>query len=238
MKRLLKKLIKTAVMLVLIAGIAVGGIYTAKGYNMYRDAVAIMPMEELVETIQADPDYVEMDQLTQTYVDAVISAEDRRFRKHSGFDILAIGRALWNDILAGAPVEGGSTISQQLMKNEYFTQEKKVERKVAEIFAAMELERKYDKNTIFELYVNTIYFGSGYYGIHDAAYGYYGTDPSDLNDYQSVMLAGLPNAPSAYSPDVSPQLAQQRMDQVLERMVKCRKITEEEAETIRNGRYA
>lgn len=119
-------------------------------------------------------------------------------------------------------VEGGSTISQQLMKNEYFTQEKKLERKFAEIFAAWELEREYSKKEIFELYVNTIYFGSGYYGIHDAAEGYFGKEPSELTEYEAIMLAGLPNAPSAYSPDTNPELARQRMKQVLEKMVECR----------------
>ena len=132
-------------------------------------------------------------------------------------------------------VEGGSTISQQLMKNEYFTQEKKLERKFAEIFAAWELEREYSKKEIFELYVNTIYFGSGYYGIHDAAEGYFGKEPSELTEYEAIMLAGLPNAPSAYSPDTNPELARQRMKQVLEKMVECEVLTQKEADAIFAG---
>lgn len=90
-----------------------------------------------------------------------------------------------------------------------------MERKFAEIFAAWEVEKQYDKEDIFELYVNTIYFGSGYYGIYEAAEGYFGKEPSELTEYEAVMLAGLPNAPSAYSPDTSPELAKQRMSQVL-----------------------
>lgn len=86
------------------------------------------------------------------------------------------------------------------MKNEYFTQEKTLERKFAEVFAAWDLEREYGKEEIFELYVNTIYFGSGYYGIREAAQGYFSKAPSELSDYEAIMLAGLPNAPSAYSP--------------------------------------
>lgn len=97
---------------------------------------------------------------------------------------------------------------------------------------ALELEADYSKQEIFELYVNTIYFGSGYYGIHDAAQGYYGKEPSELSDYEAVMLAGLPNAPSAYSPDSSPELAKQRMKQVLDRMVDCGKMTEEKADKL------
>ena len=128
--------------------------------------------------------------------------------------------------------EGGSTITQQLMKNEYFTQEKKLERKFAEIFAAWDIEKQYSKEDIFELYVNTIYFGSGYYGIYDAAEGYFGKEPSELSEYEAVMLAGLPNAPSAYSPDTSPELAKQRMRQVLDRMVECEVIDQTEADNL------
>lgn len=132
--------------------------------------------------------------------------------------------------------EGGSTITQQLAKNLYYTQEKKLERKFAEVFTAFAIEASYDKNDIFELYVNTIYFGSGYYGIYEASQGYYGKVPSELSDYEAVMLAGLPNAPSAYSPDKDPDLARQRMKQVLKQMVKNEAITEKKAEEILNSR--
>ena len=123
-------------------------------------------------------------------------------------------------------------ITQQLMNDEYFTKEKKLERKFAEIFAAWDIEKQYSKEDIFELYVNTIYFGSGYYGIYDAAEGYFGKEPSELNEYEAVMLAGLPNAPSAYSPDTSPELAKQRMRQVLDRMVECEVIDQTEADNL------
>lgn len=210
----------------------VGGYFGVKGYNMYRDAVDKRPMNELVESIRNKEHFTEYEELPEIYIDAVISVEDKRFLSHNGVDFLAIGRAVWNDIKTMSFVEGGSTITQQLMKNEYFTQEKKLERKVAEVFAAREIENKYSKEEIFELYVNTIYFGSGYYGIYDAAKGYYGKTPSELTDYEAVMLAGLPNAPSAYSLDTSPELAKQRMKQVLDRMVECKTISQEEADNL------
>ena len=97
---------------------------------------------------------------------------------------------------------------------------------------AWEIEKQYSKEDIFELYVNTIYFGSGYYGIYDAAEGYFRKEPSELNEYEAVMLAGLPNAPSAYSPDTSPELAKQRMSQVLTRMVECEVIDQDEADSL------
>ena len=95
-------------------------------------------------------------------------------------------------------VEGGSTITQQLLKNVYFTQEKKMTRKVAEVFMAIEIEKKYDKDEILELYLNTCYFGDGYYTIKEASRGYFDKKPKEMSEYEAIMLAGIPNAPPAY----------------------------------------
>lgn len=235
MKKIVKgffKLLFSLVSIVLVLLLIAGAFFGIKGYNMYRDAVEKTPISEKVESIRNMEGFTEYEELPKIYVDAVISVEDKRFWSHSGIDVLAIGRAMWNDLQTMSFAEGGSTITQQIAKNEYFTQEKKLERKFAEIFLALELEADYSKQEIFELYVNTIYFGSGYYGIHDAAQGYYGKEPSELSDYEAVMLAGLPNAPSAYSPDSSPELAKQRMKQVLDRMVDCGKMTKEKADKL------
>lgn len=235
MKKIVKgffKLLFSLVSIVLVLFLIAGAFFGIKGYNMYRDAVEKTPISEKVESIRNMEGFTEYEELPKIYVDAVISVEDKRFWSHGGVDVLAIGRAMWNDLQTMSFAEGGSTITQQIAKNEYFTQEKKLERKFAEIFLALELEADYSKQVIFELYVNTIYFGSGYYGIHDAAQGYYGKEPSELSDYEAVMLAGLPNAPSAYSPDSSPELAKQRMKQVLDRMVECGKMAEEKADKL------
>ena len=229
------KLLKWAVSLILTAiiiGAAALSVFAFKGYKMYEEAVKEKPMEQMAEEIMSREDFTEYDELPEIYKSAVISAEDKRFFSHCGVDLISISRALWNDLKAGAFVEGGSTISQQLMKNQYFTQEKKLERKFAEIFAALELEKKYEKEEIFEMYVSTIYFGSGYYGIAEAAKGYYGKTPEELSDSEAIMLAGLPNAPSAYSLDSSPELAKQRMRQVLDKMLECETISPEEAESV------
>lgn len=235
MKKLIKiifKILLSLLSLVLVVLLVVGGFWGIKGYHMYQDAVKEMPISEKVATIRQMDHFVEYEELPDIYIDAVISVEDKRFEKHHGVDYLAICRAVWNDLRTLSFAEGGSTITQQLMKNEYFTQEKKLERKFAEIFAAWEVEKQYDKEDIFELYVNTIYFGSGYYGIYEAAEGYFGKEPSELTEYEAVMLAGLPNAPSAYSPDTSPELAKQRMSQVLDRMVECEVLTQSEADRL------
>ena len=152
--------------------------------------------------------------------------------EHPGIDPIAICRALWTDLKSMSFEEGGSTITQQIAKNLFFTQEKLVERKVAEIFVVFAMEHEYSKEELFELYVNTAYFGSGYYGIYAAAMGYFDKLPSELTRYEAAMLAGVPNAPSAYSPDVSEELAEQRTVQVLSSMVKHELITQEEADGI------
>ena len=207
-------------------------VFGVKGYFMYREAVKAYPISQMVSSIQNRENFVEYDELPTIYIDAVISAEDKRFESHCGVDFIAISRAVVNDIKAMSFVEGGSTITQQIAKNQYYTQEKKLERKFAEIFTAIELEQYCSKQEIFELYVNTIYFGNGYYGIFDAAKGYFGKLPSELSDYEAVMLAGLPNAPSAYSLNTNPDLAYSRMKIVLSRMVECGVITQEQANDI------
>lgn len=226
------KLLLSLVSLLLVLLMIGGAYFGIKGYTLYRDATEETPMDEMVESIRSRDGFTEFDKLPEIYVNAVVSVEDKRFWDHHGVDYLAIVRAAWNDLRAWSFAEGGSTITQQLMKNTYFTQEKKLERKFAEVFAAWSLEKEYSKEDIFALYVNSIYFGSGYYGIRDAAEGYFGKSPSELSDYEAVMLAGLPNAPSAYSPDTSPELARQRMKQVLDRMVKCKALSQEEADRI------
>ena len=123
--------------------------------------------------------------------------------------------------------EGGSTITQQLAKNVYFTQEKRMARKAAEMFAALDIEKHYSKQEIFEMYVNTIYFGNGCYGVAEAAEGYFKTDAASLTDAQAVVLAGLPQAPSVYAS--SPALAHKRARVVLQRMVDCHKLTQDAA---------
>lgn len=208
------------------------GYYGLKGYNLYKKATEKRSIEEMIESVKSQENFVSYEELPEIYIDAVISVEDKRFEEHSGIDIRAIGRAVLTDIKTMSMAEGGSTITQQTAKNLLFTQEKHIERKIAEIFAAFAFEKDYTKKEIFEIYVNTIYFGSGYYGIYEASQGYFGKVPSELSDYEAVMLAGIPNAPSDYSPDSNKELAEKRMTYVLKCMVKCEKITADEASDI------
>ena len=209
------RLIKRILLLAIIVIVAAASIVIGQGYQMYLDAVEEISVEEKAAEIMEKEHYTTYDELPETYIKAIIAAEDRRFLYHRGFDIISTARAAWRNIKSKEIVEGGSTITQQLGRIMYFSQEKKYSRKVAEVLVAGRIEELYEKEKILELYVNTIYFGSGYYSVYDACMGYFGKAPSEMNDYECTMLAGIPNAPSVYSPDVNPTLAEQRRQQVL-----------------------
>lgn len=162
------KVLKKVVFVVILISISIGLLVVGEGYDMYKEALKNMPLEEKVESIKQKSNYTEIEEVPQVYINAVISVEDHRFYKHNGIDIIAIGRAMVNDIKAMDFVEGGSTITQQLSKNIYFTQEKTITRKIAEMFMTFEIEKHYDKDEILELYLNTSYFGDGYYTLKEA----------------------------------------------------------------------
>ena len=227
MKKFLKLLLVAILIVVSLSLLVIGN-----GYKMYKEAVDKISVENKVKEIQSKENYTKISELPQMYINAVISVEDHRFYKHPGIDIIAIGRAIVSDIKAMSFVEGGSTITQQLAKNIYFTQEKKIERKIAEVFMAFEIEKRYNKNEILELYLNTSYFGDGYYTVKEASRGYFGKKPMEMSDSECIMLAGIPNAPSAYAPTKNPELAKQRQKQVIKKMVKNKYLTQEEADKI------
>lgn len=228
----LKKIVGWIAAVMVTAAACTGFAVAGEGYDMYREAVGVLSLDDKVAAIQARDGYTELEDLPDTYVEAVVSVEDHRFYSHFGLDPIAIGRAIVNDIKAGRYVEGGSTITQQLAKNLYFSQEKKMTRKVAEVFLALDLEQNYSKDEILELYVNSIYFGDGYYSIGEASQGYFGKAPSEMTEYESTLIAGVPNAPSKYAPSKNPELAEKRQQQVLRRMEACGYFTEAEAETV------
>lgn len=213
--------------LVLVIIILIGVLFV-KGYIDYREALNEKSVEKMAAEIESIDNYTTIDELPQTYIDAVLAVEDKRFYSHPGFDPIATCRALVNDIRAGSYVEGGSTITQQLAKNQYFTQDKKIIRKVAELFMAFKIEAVLDKDKIFELYVNSIFFGNGYYCVADASWGYFGKPPSEMDFDECTLLAGIPNAPTNYNPVASPELARERQAQVIEKMKKAGYLKEEE----------
>lgn len=219
------------VFLVIIAAAAILG-WT--GYSKYASALKEKPLDTAVSEIKSIKNYTVLDDIPQMYTDSVIAAEDRRFYYHNGFDIIGTARAIITDIKERKLVEGGSTITQQLAKNMYFIKDNSPTRKIAEIFMSFRIEKEYSKNEILELYVNGIYYGSGYYCLYDASMGYFGKAPRDMNDYESTLLAGIPNAPSAYSLKVNPELAEKRQDKIISSLVECGYINEEQGKDIVN----
>src|SRR3954469_12374428 len=171
---------------------------------------------------------VKLTQVPKVLQDAVVAAEDRKFFSHSGVDPFGVIRASWADVRHGSPVQGGSSITQQYVKNTYVGRERTLMRKVKEAVIAMKLERKYDKRRILERYLNTIYFGRGAYGVQAAAHAYFDKDVQQLGLPESALLAGLIRGPEEGDPARGPQSAEtarQRRSEVLQAMVETNAIT-------------
>lgn len=160
---------------------------------------------------------------------AIVATEDRRFYDHGALDLVSVTRALVTNYMAGQTLEGGSTIAQQTVKNIFLSHDRTLARKIEELALAVRLEKNYTKDEILELYLNTIYFGHGAYGIKDAARIYFGKEVKDLNVSQCAMLAGLPQAPSVYDPITHPEEGIRRMAVVLTLMAQQEYISSEDA---------
>jgi penicillin-binding protein 1A len=176
--------------------------------------------------------FVPLAQIPQALRDAVLATEDRRFYSHWGVDPIGIARAIYQNYRRGRIVEGGSTITQQLTKLLFLTPDKSLDRKLKEAILAHELERRYSKDRILEMYLNQIYFGHGAYGVEAAARTYFGKSVSELNVREAALLAGLPKAPSSYSPFEHPEVAKRRREHVLRSMVEFGVLKEAEARRI------
>ena len=180
---------------------------------------------------EKDVYYLEYDAIPKYCVSAMLATEDRKFYEHSGYDIYAIIRAAKAYIdHEGEIRQGGSTITQQLARTVYLTNEKTVERKVKEIFLAVGLEKKYTKNEILEFYINNIYFANGYYGIQAASIGYFGKPAGELTLSEAAFLCGIPNSPSDYNPLKRFDNTIERRNSVLKQMKDNKDITQEEYE--------
>lgn len=187
-------------------------------------------LKKAVQARTRQADYVRLQDIPESLQQAVIAVEDRKFYNHWGFDMEGIFRAALVNLQYGEVKEGASTITQQLVKNLFLSQEQTMGRKAEEFILAMDMELNYSKEEILELYLNSIYFGSGYYGIGQAAEGYFGKEPAMLALPEAAMLAGIPNAPSLYSPYVDFMLAKKRQFVVLDAMVAAGFLRENVAE--------
>jgi penicillin-binding protein 1A len=173
---------------------------------------------------------VETEDIAPILRQAIVSVEDQRFFDHNGIDIRGIGRALWADVRHQSIVEGGSTITQQFVKNAYIRNEKTLARKVREAALAWQLEQRWSKDRILTAYLNTIYFGNGAYGIQQASRAYFGKSAKDLTLPEAALLAGIPSNPTIYDPVTKPRKAEGRRRQVLALMLEQGKITRRDFE--------
>ena len=228
----MKKLLKKLLIILLLLFIVTASILFIIGFGYYSNTLKEKPLITRVEEVTSKEHFTSFDKLPENYINAVIAVEDHRYYEHGAIDPIGIARAFYTNIRDGEFDEGGSTITQQVAKNVVFNQDKTLIRKLGEVFAAYDLEKNYSKNEIFALYVNSSYFGDGYYCIYDASMGYYNKEPKDLTLSEASMLAGIPNAPSVYSPTVNPDLAKKRQKHVLNKMVEYGYITQEEADSV------
>ncbi len=163
------KFVKRLFIFLVIIIIIVISYITFNGYILYKEAIEKESISSRVSAIQNDEHFISLDNVPEYYHKAVVAVEDHRFYSHFGVDVISTGRAILTNIKSRKLVEGGSSITQQVAKNLCFTQEKTLYRKVAELFVVHDLEKFYSKDDILELYINNIYFGSGYYNIYDAS---------------------------------------------------------------------
>ncbi len=165
------------------------------------------------------PDYVKM---------AFVSVEDKKFYEHGGVDYWAIARAAFQYVKHGRVTQGGSTITQQLVRNVFISKEVTMSRKIREMFYAMEMEKKYTKDQILEFYINNVYFANGYYGIEAAAQGYFGKQASELSLSEVAFLCAVPNGPTKFNPLENYDNTVERRDLILKNMKEDGKITQGE----------
>lgn len=212
-KLILKILLWIFIILFILCSIVVG-----LGYLKYKEATDKISVIDKVQEIRESDNYTKLKDISYDYKNAVVAIEDHRFYDHNGIDILSILRSTYVNFKIKSLDYGASTITQQVGRLMYFTQEKSPIRKVAEIFVAFDLEKNYSKDEILELYLNLMYFGNGYYGIYDASEGFFNKTPDELTLYEASYLAGLPNAPSVYSEN--DELGEERRIQVINAMKK------------------
>ena len=218
MFKLIRKLIKLGLIVVILVGSIIGLL----GYFKYKEAISEMPIRKVVTSIREDTSFVPLVEITPDFTDSIVAIEDHRFYEHGAFDFISLIRATFANLHAKEVTQGGSTLTQQVAKNLYFSNDRSFIRKVAELFVAFDLEKIYNKDDVLELYVNVIYYGDGNYGIKEASENYFGKVPAGLSYDEATLLAGLPQAPSSYALSSHYDRAKQRQSEVIEALTQYR----------------
>jgi penicillin-binding protein 1A len=240
-RRWLRRLVVWSLVLAIWLGVAAAGVIVYYAHDIPDvDKVAEATRKPSVTLLAQDGtvlasygklygESVSLEDVPPVLPKAVMAAEDRRFYSHFGIDPFGLARAMVANVRAGGIVQGGSTITQQLAKNLFLTPERTVKRKVQELILAFWLEHRFSKDRILALYLNRVYLGAGTYGVDAAARRYFGKPASEVNLYESALLAGLLKAPSRYNPTSDPDAAHRRAVIVLQDMVEAGYITEADA---------
>ncbi|MDH6363513.1 penicillin-binding protein 2A [Enterococcus sp. PF1-24] len=239
-KRIWKKYqINKVILLLMLVVVLVSSVYLYVLAKSVKVSTLESSMKEVTIFYDKDGDeagalsgkgtYTSLTEMSPYIVDAVIATEDRSFYEHNGYNLKGIARALLSTVKAGSIQGGGSTITQQLAKNAFLTQDQKLSRKAKELFMAIEIEKHYSKDQILEMYLNNSYFGNGVWGVQDAARKYYGVNANEVSLGQAASLIGMLKGPNLYNPIDDPQAANNRRDTVLSVMVETQKISEEQA---------
>ncbi len=216
---------------ILIGSIGIAGVYLYLSKNLPKISSLKDYRPTIITTVYSDDNrkiaeffkerriVLPLSKMPEMLKKAFVAAEDARFYKHKGIDVLSIFRAFYKNIEAGTIVQGGSTITQQVTKSFLLTPERSYTRKIKEAILAYRIDKKFAKDEILFLYLNQIYLGHGAYGVEAASENYFGKSAYELNLAECAILAGLPQAPSRYSPFKYPERAKQRQIYVLNRMV-------------------
>lgn len=203
---------------------------SALSARVWQKTIILVDLRRAVDAKLDRRHFVPLTDIPLTLQQAVIAVEDHRFYQHRGIDLEGLARAALVNLQEGSFQEGGSTITQQLVKNLFLSQDKTVSRKAEEMLLALDLELRYSKEDILAMYLNTAYFGAGAYGIGDAARTYFDKSPADLTLAEASLLAGLLQAPSALSPYSDYAAARDRQQVVLAVMAREGYITPSMAE--------
>lgn len=224
----MKKKIFIGFAILLLVITAVIGSLLFVGYSEYREVTSARPLKEYVSEIRDNATYIKIDDISQDYLDAVVAIEDKRFYEHNGVDYKSLIRVIYTAGILQDYTGGGSTITQQLAKNMYFSYEPNFKRKLAELFVASSLESNYSKKEILELYVNIINMGDNNMGIKLASNNYFNKQPKNLDLYESCIIASIPQLPAYFQLSNNNYKTYYRAIDVLIIMKETNKITDKE----------
>lgn len=231
----MKKVMKTLagfVLVVVILGIGAGGVFLYAGIRTADEVERHGSLETLVQQVQSDSQYVPYDQIAPFLLESTIAIEDARYREHGAVDIPSLLRAAASQIVPGMPKSGGSTIEMQVVKNLYHQFDGGIEWKAAEIILAHRLFERYSRDEILAIYVSIINYGDDNHGIGQAASNYYGVHPSQLDQGQASILAGIPQSPEYFGLRTNFDNARAKQKLVLDALIRQKVIDQGQAEAI------